>query len=351
MNADATGKFLIGALCGAVLVGALWMRERAEKGGVQQVPRTLPQPEWYEPLAPERTKAAVDIARVENDIAAAEKELAKPLPDRPDPAAERLKRGRALARALGEAVRGGWDSDAARKAEQAVLDFLDELRRDSAVDADEFIVSPERDALLLDFLEGLGLALTDDQRKMFDDLLARERLVWAERLEKREGESSIEQLAATYARAAEAETALGTLLDADQKAAWTHRFMIRARSRNIPPFRDRNMALGPRELRDRTIVDPQNAADLAWAWKNDLLGADRDPKPLESYAREYLRQMTAVEVPKDLSGTTSIPSSYRAAQLAAQAAVQKMMLADRAFTDEDLARIREWSKAYDPGRR
>ncbi|MBI2919607.1 MAG: hypothetical protein HYY18_00820 [Planctomycetes bacterium] len=341
------GRAFAGFLLGCVLLGALWtaLRPKRTENGLEPISSpTLSDRMKVAPPGLERLQKAMMLAELQQSSDHVEGLLAAAGSETP----EVRERGAALARAFGAAARAGWDTPECAAAEQALADWLAALRRESGTDAAEFACSPARDALIPAFLEAFGAPLDADQQRAFDALIDLEARRWESHLQARAETTPLGRIAASFALASEFESAAAVLLSPDQEAALSHRYQVRSRSRNIKPFRDRNHVLGPREPSGRALSPPGNALQLAATWGRDFLDEGRDgSRLLQVYAQEYVRQMTAVEAPADLDGSVSVPASYRAAQAREQAEIQRMMLEDKQLTDDERARLREWTRLYD----
>ncbi|MCE9582555.1 MAG: hypothetical protein K8T20_08690 [Planctomycetes bacterium] len=344
MNPNFWGRAFLGLACGAILVGVVRWRMRegpSAVGGRVEIVDGQPLPSPATPRVDiSRADAAMEIARLEAKVKDLEAKLAV------DP---RKQRGVQLAKALGAAAKAGWDSEEAIKADAALADFLAGLARDAEVDEFEFALNPARDALFAAFLEGFGLPLDESQAARLAELLKLEGDRWALRLEERKNQTLIERLASVYNDAADLEPRAAAILTADQSAALAYRFQIRYHSRNPQPWADHNNALGPREAPHRQLVAEDKTSNCYWYWYHDFLApGSPDSELVKFYADWYQRELLGLEKPADLSGDKTVPPAYRAKQAALQAEVQKKMLEDARFGEDDKKRIREWGRLYDP---
>ncbi len=340
------GRAFIGLVCGAILFGAIKWRLREGPEPIAD-PVILggpggPEPSVRSALDTSRADSAVEIARLEAKVRELEGKLAK------DPRKERAAH---LARALGEAAKAGWDTDAAKKADAALADFLAGLARDAGVEAFEFALNPARDALLASFLEGFGLPMDASQAAKLAELLQLEGERWDLRLDERKEQTLIERLASVYRDAADFEPRAAAILTAAQLAAVSYRFKIRFHSRNPQPWADRNNVLGPREAPHRQLYTEEKNWNCYRYWYHDFLPpGSPDSEVVSFYADWYQREMMGLEKPGDLSGDSTVPPAYRAKQAGLQAEVQKKMLEDARLDEETKKKVREWGRLYDPGR-
>ena len=345
MNPTFLARAFMGLVAGAFLVGVVKWAYR--DGTVDSNPIVQPVPLGYLRPAPPmidvaRADAAMEIARLEDRVKELETKLAE------DP---RRTRGRDLARALGAAARAGWTTDEAKKADAELVDFLAGLARDAGVDAFEFALNPERDALFAGFLAGFGLPLDEAQAAQISALLDFEAKRWAEWLELRKSQTTIERLGAVYAEAADFEARVAAILTEDQLTALSHRFENRYRSRNPRPWADRNNVLGPREAPKRQLYGSFAGDDCYNHWRHEFLEGDGGSwEAVKFYAEWYEREMLGLEKPADLSGDKTVPPGWRAKQVKVQADVQKKMLEDARFGEGEKKKIREWERLYDPGK-
>lgn len=243
-------------------------------------------------------------------------------------------RSGAAVAALAAALKGGASAEEAGKAAKLVAHLLNRLRFEHQLADEEVLIVPLRDRMVPEFLAAMGFAMTEAQRKTFDDLMAFEEQAWKDRLEARRSETPLQRIAAALEIAERQDDRLQALLTPQQNATLLAQPLGKTPAENV-------CMIGRRWVPPGRAFDPRrdNAVDvLAQSWGEDTgIAGVRLEKHAEQYASN-LRDLGPE--PIDASGGASI--IWRRRQAAMQAQVQRAMLADPQYSEEDKAKIRKW---------
>ena len=246
-------------------------------------------------------------------------------------------RAAAAAAALAEALKGKGGPEAAGKAAKLVAHLLNRLRFEHQLADEELLIAPLRDRMLPDLLAAMGFAMSDDQRKQFDALLAFEEQAWKDRLEARGAETPLQRIAAALELAEREDDRLQAMLTAQQMSTLLAQPLGKRPADNV-------CMIGRRWVPPGRPFDPR--AEKAKETLYSLWGAETGIAGVrfENFAEDYATKLRDLgPEPVDTSGGASI--IWRRRQSAMQAQIQKAMLADPEFTDEDRGRIRKWVTA------
>lgn len=266
--------------------------------------------------------------------------MAAPVANPPPVASAGTELALQFGNALCEEGLRGEKTEAARK---ALLLHLSGLLEGG--DAFEGLLLPERDLLVIAFLEGFGRPLGAAQLEDLRKLIAEERAYLD--LIRREPPDVpwIERARLFTSQACEWDRRLDSILDPEQKAA------LRSGDGGLFDYKDVPLVRSdPKTNCERVNFSKDPTGErLARKWCRDLLGPDQNESRFRTYATEYARLMLEIGVPySDNEARASL--AYRKRQLEIHASVQKMMLEDRRFSEEELAKIRGWSEMYEGDR-
>ncbi|KAF0240856.1 MAG: hypothetical protein FD180_4734, partial [Planctomycetota bacterium] len=246
-------------------------------------------------------------------------------------------RAGAAAAALAEAMKGKGGPEAAGKAAKLVAHLLNRLRFEHQLADEELLIAPLRDRMLPDFLAAMGFPMSDEARQRFDELMAFEEQAWKDRLEARGAETPLQRIAAALELAEREDDRLQALLTPQQLSTILSQPLGKRDADNVCMIGRRWVPPGR----------PFNArADNAKETLYSLWGADTGIAGVrfEKYSEDYASKLRDLgPEPLDASGGASI--TWRRRQAVMQAQVQKAMLADPEFSEEDRGKIRKWVTA------
>lgn len=326
MSAAARGMagFVAGAALAAVAVGVA-AKSRAPVAEAAAPVEAAPKPEYPQVLEGlrARIKEAEGRLAVEDAIAAR--------------ASVPGGRAGAAAAALAEAMKGKGGPEAAGKAAKLVAHLLNRLRFEHQLADEELLIAPLRDRMLPDFLAAMGFAMSDEQRKFFDALLASEEQTWKERLEARKSETPLQRIAAALEIAERQDDRLQALLTPQQLSTVLSQPLGKRPADNV-------CMIGRRWVPPGRPFDPR--ADNAKETLYSLWGAETGIAGVrfELFAEDYVSKLRDLgPEPIDSAGGASV--TWRRRQAAMQAQVQKSMLAHPEFSEEDRGKIRKWVTA------
>ncbi len=246
-------------------------------------------------------------------------------------------RAGAAVAALAAALKGGASAEDAGKAAKLVAHLLNRLRFEYQLADEELLAMPLRDRMVPEFLAAMGFAMTDGQRKAFDDLMTYEEQAWKERLEARKAETPLQRIAAALEVAEREDDRLQALLTPQQNATLLAQPLGKNASENV-------CMIGRRWVPPGRAFDPRagNAKETLyqrWGEDTGIAGVR-----FEKYAEQYATGLRDLgPEPIDSAGGASI--IWRRRQAVMQAQVQKAMLADPEFSEEDRGRIRKMAVA------
>jgi hypothetical protein len=246
-------------------------------------------------------------------------------------------RAGAAAAALAEALKGKGGPEAAGKAAKLVAHLLNRLRFEHQLSDEELLIAPLRDRMVPDLLAAMGYPMSDEQRKQFDALLAFEEQAWKDRLEARGSETPLQRVAAALELAEREDDRLQALLTPQQLSTLLAQPLGKRPADNV-------CMVGRRWVPPGRPFDPR--ADNAKETLYSLWGAETGIAGVrfENFAEDYASKMRDLgPEPIDSSGGASI--IWRRRQAVMQAQIQKAMLANPEFSEEDRAKIRKWVTA------
>ena len=205
----------------------------------------------------------------------------------------------------------------------------------------EYLLVPERDRLVPHFLEGFGLPLNATQVDQLHGLVEEERLYWDKIHREPPGESWIDRSRLYTAQACEWDRRLEGILDAAQVTA------VRFRECGLTGLKQVVLTrYDPRTSNRADFRKDLTGESLARNWVADIFWHAEPDSRMPIYAREYIHLMLEIGVPDyEVDGRASL--AYRLRQLEIQASLQKMMLEDLRFTEEELTQIRIWHELYE----
>ncbi|MBI2919918.1 MAG: hypothetical protein HYY18_02410 [Planctomycetes bacterium] len=216
---------------------------------------------------------------------------------------------------------------------------------DGEGDSFEALLCAERDLLVVYFFHGFGLPLSADQIDRMMKLIAEERQS-LNRIRKNPPDVPwVERARFFTEQACEWDRRLESILNGEQLAA------LRAHEGGIFDYRDVVLVRSDPSTNCERVNFRQDPSGerLSRKWASDIFGQAQDDPRLRTYATEYARLMLEIGVPDyGKEGRTSL--SYRLRQLEIHASVQKMMLEDRRFTEDEMAKIRAWDELYEGDR-
>ncbi|MCC6741070.1 MAG: hypothetical protein IT452_18665 [Planctomycetia bacterium] len=325
--AGAIGGFLAGAALVAVAVASAGKRPAEapapEPAAAEAAPRFRPD----DPVEMEGLRAQIRLAEerlaVEDAIAARA-------------TAPGGRAGAAVA-ALAAALKGGASAEDAGKAAKLVAHLLNRLRYEHQLADEEVLIAPLRDRLVPEFLAAMGFPLSEEQRKLFDDLIAFEEQSWKERLEVRRSETPLQRIAAALALAERADDRLLALLTPQQSSTLLAQPLGKTPAENVCMIGRRWVP--PGRVFDARADKAKETVYTRWAEDTGIAGVR-----FEKYAEQYVSGLRDLgPEPRDASGGASVIWRRRQAVLLAQ--IQKAMLADGEFSEEDCGRIRRMAAA------
>ncbi len=327
---SAVARGIAGFVAGAALAAAA-----VAVAAKQRVPATA-EPAPGEAVPVEKLEDPLVIEGLRAQIKLAEERLAVE-----DAIAARASvpggRSGAAVAALAAALKGGASAEEAGKAAKLVAHLLNRLRYENQLADEEVLIVPLRDRMVPEFLAAMGFAMSDAQRKAFDELMQFEEQAWKERLEARKSETPLQRIAAALEIAEREDDRLQAILTPQQNATLLAQPMGKTPAENV-------CMIGRRWVPPGRAFDPRadNAShELFQRWGEDTgIAGVRFEKHAEQYASN-LRDLGPE--PIDSSGGASI--IWRRRQAAMQAQVQKAMLADPQFSEEDRGKIRKWLAA------
>ena len=326
MSAAARG--MAGFLAGAALAaGAVGVAAKARAPVPESAAPVEPAPKPDDPKVLEglraRIKEAEDRLAVEDAIAAR--------------ASVPGGRAGAAAAALAEAMKGKGGPEAAGKAAKLVAHLLNRLRFEHQLADEELLIAPLRDRMLPDFLAAMGFAMSDEQRNQFDALLAFEEQAWKERLEARKSETPLQRIAAALELAEREDDRLQSLLTPQQLSTLLAQPLGKRPADNVCMIGRRWVP--PGRPFDARAGNAKETLYSLWGAETGIAGVR-----FENFAEDYANKLRDLgPEPIDASGGASI--IWRRRQSVLQAQVQKAMLADPEFSDEDRGKIRKWATA------
>lgn len=246
-------------------------------------------------------------------------------------------RAGAAAAALAEAMKGKGGPEAAGKAAKLVAHLLNRLRLEHQLTDEELLIAPLRDRMVPDFLAAMGFPMSDEQRQQFEALMALEEQAWKDRLEARHAETPLQRVAAALELAEREDDRLQALLSPQQLSTILSQPLGKRPADNV-------CMIGRRWVPPGRPFDAR--ADRAKETLYSLWGAETGIAGvrLDRYAEDYTSRLRDLgPEPIDAAGGASIV--WRRRQAVMQAQVQKAMLSDPEFSDEDRVKIRRWVTA------
>ena len=214
-----------------------------------------------------------------------------------------------------------------------------------ANDPFEALLDPKRDSFLNSFFQGFELPLNAAQTEQLHKLVSEECAYLDQVCSKPPDVPWIERARMFTAQACEWDRRLESILDASQLAA------LRAHEGGILDYKSNVLARSdPKTNCERVnFREDPTGERLGQKWAADIFGPGRDDPRLRVYATEYARQMLEIGVPDyETEGRASL--AYRLRQLEIHASIQKMMLEDDRFSEEELSQIRAWHELYEGDR-
>ncbi|MBI2919916.1 MAG: hypothetical protein HYY18_02395 [Planctomycetes bacterium] len=280
--------------------------------------------------------AAEDLKPLREALAAAEAELAG-LPPEPEARDRAASEALAYGRSLGDGIGTPGPVAAAKR----VLHLLNRARFEHLLSDEEMLCHPDRDRMAAAFLDGRGLPLSPDQRHRLDELLMFEEASWRDLLSARRKQTPLERAAASLELAAKEEDWLNSILSVEQQTA------LAACVEGDRP-EDSVVVVGRRRGGWGETFDAASetaGGGLSEAWGSEILGMAGQGVRFRDFADEYAGEIAALGCASD-DGSGNIPLAWRKRQAAIQAALQKKMLADERWDEEERAAIRRWQTGY-----